>query len=311
MSGQGIEVHSLTKRFGATTALKDISFSIGKGELFGVLGPDGAGKTTLCRILAAVMSPTEGAVTIGPFTIGKDSEKVKHHTGYMPHAFGLYGDLTVEENIDFYADIFRVPFKERKERMERILGFTGMAPFTDRRSQNLSGGMKQKLQLACALIHTPEYLILDEPTFGVDPVSRREFWKLLLELLKGGLTILVSTSYMDEAQRCHRIALLSAGKILRQGDPVTIISDIPGVMTELCCDTTAETSRAIETLSEVRTVTLYGDRIHALLKEGVTADQFKSRIEEKGFSALPVSVITPSLEDYFIYLIEEERSHAQ
>jgi ABC-2 type transport system ATP-binding protein len=306
---KAIGVERLTKTFKETSALKGISFEIGKGELFGILGPDGAGKTTLCRILAGLMKPTEGSVTVGPFDVAKESERLKHHTGYMPHNYGLYGDLSVEENIDFYADIFRVSKTERRERMDRILGFTGMAPFKSRRSQFLSGGMKQKLQLACALIHTPEYLILDEPTYGVDPVSRREFWKLLLELLRGGLTIMVSTSYMDEAQRCNRVALLHKGEILHQGHPDDIIARIPGIMLEMFSQFSIEEARALESYPWIRKVTLYGDRVHILLREQVDKSTAIEELKKAGHPADTINVIAPSLEDSFILLVEEVESH--
>lgn len=302
----GISVTGLKKVFKTVKAIDCISFEISKGELYGILGPDGAGKTTTCRILAGIMKPSEGTVIIGEHDVVKDGEKIKKFTGYMPHDYGLYGDLTVEENINFYADIFKVAYKERKERMDRILGFTGMSPFIKRRSQFLSGGMKQKLQLACALIHTPEYLILDEPTYGVDPVSRREFWKLLLELLKGGLTILVSTSYMDEAQRCNRIALLNNGRILRQGSPDEIISGIPGSMVEVFCEEASIVAHKLLKLPWIRTVTLYGDCLHILMVENLDLNMLKTFLKKENVDVKNISQINPSLEDTFIYLVEEE-----
>ncbi|MGV8118448.1 MAG: ABC transporter ATP-binding protein [Candidatus Xenobiia bacterium LiM19] len=305
----GISVQNLAKRFKTVTALENITFEIAPGELFGVLGPDGAGKTTLCRILAGLMKPSSGKVMLGGIDVGKHPEKIKDHTGYMPRDYGLYGDLAVEENINFYADIFKVPSRERKERMDRILGFTGMSPFKKRRSQFLSGGMKQKLQLACALIHTPQYLILDEPTYGVDPVSRREFWKLLLELLKDGLTILISTSYMDEAQRCHRIALLHNGKVLKLDRTDSIISCLPGTMVEISCENSIEVARKVEQFPEVRKATLYGDRIHVLLNEGVQEEALYSRLTGECAGVSRKERITPSLEDAFIFLVEEEKNN--
>jgi ABC-2 type transport system ATP-binding protein len=307
---RGISVQNLRKVFDKVVALDGISFETGKGELFGILGPDGAGKTTLCRILAGIMKPSDGLARVGDFDVARENEKMKHYTGYMPHAYGLYGDLTVEENINFYADIFRVPSKERKERMNRVLVLTGMAPFTKRRSQFLSGGMKQKLQLSCALIHTPLYLILDEPTYGVDPVSRREFWKLLLELLKDGLTILVSTSYMDEAQRCNRIALLHRGRVLHQGAPDEIVSRIPGTMMEFFCDDVADAGRKLSMLPWVRSVTTYGDRIHLLFREKVERATVLEYLEKEHITACNAEIINPSLEDTFIYMIEEESRSA-
>jgi ABC-2 type transport system ATP-binding protein len=302
----GIRVQSLKKIFDGTVALDDISFEIEHGELFGILGPDGSGKTTLCRILAGIMKPSGGTVRVGSYDATEEAEKMKNFTGYMPHNYGLYGDLTVEENIHFYADIFRVPPKARRERMDRVLTLTGMAPFTKRRSQFLSGGMKQKLQLSCALIHTPTYLILDEPTFGVDPVSRREFWKLLLELLAEGLTILVSTSYMDEAQRCNRVALLHNGRIIHQGEPDEIIALIPGTMAELFTPETIDAAKILAPLPWVRSVTTYGDRIHLLLREKVDQNMMMRFLQQENIQVTGAGIISPSLEDAFIYMIEEE-----
>lgn len=307
----GIRVQSLRKTFDGTVALDDVSFDIEHGELFGILGPDGSGKTTLCRILAGIMKPSAGAVRVGAWDAAREAEKMKNFTGYMPHNYGLYGDLTVEENIHFYADIFRVPQKERRERMDRVLTLTGMAPFTKRRSQFLSGGMKQKLQLSCALIHTPEYLILDEPTYGVDPVSRREFWKLLLELLTDGLTILVSTSYMDEAQRCNRVALLHKGRIIHQGKPEQISTLIPGTMVELYTADALDAVKKLPSLAWVRSVTVYGDRIHLLLRERIERDMLVRLLREEHISVSSLEVISPSLEDAFIYMIEEEGKNAR
>lgn len=307
---EGIRVSGLRKVFDAITALDGISFEVPRGNLFGILGPDGSGKTTLCRILAGIMKPSSGTAMVGTFDVSKENEKMKSFTGYMPRDYGLYGDLTVEENINFYADIFYVKRKERALRMERVLGLTGMAPFTKRRSQFLSGGMKQKLQLACALIHTPEYLILDEPTYGVDPVSRREFWKLLLELLKDGLTILVSTSYMDEAQRCNEIALLHRGRILQKGSPDEIVSLIPGTMMEISCEKAIEAAGKLKMELFAHSVTTYGDRIHILIKEGYGPTTVLEFLKHENFPVLYHEMTTPSLEDSFIYMIERESRNA-
>jgi ABC-2 type transport system ATP-binding protein len=301
----GIKVDKLRKVFRDFTALDGISFEIGEGELFGILGPDGSGKTTLCRIIAGLMAPTSGSVLVGEFDAARQKEQMKLFTGYMPHNYGLYGDLTVEENVNFYADIFQVPAKARKERMDRVLSLTGLASFTRRRSAFLSGGMKQKLQLSCALIHTPRYLILDEPTYGVDPVSRREFWKLLLELLKDGLTIMLSTSYMDEAQRCHRVALLYGGRILRQGNPDEVVRGVPGTMVEIFAGDATASARKLKALPWVRNVTTYGDRIHLLARDRLDESQVSLHLKGAGIPVSHMQEISPSLEDSFIFLVEE------
>lgn len=217
-----ITTQNLTKVFGKNKALDNLNLDIKQGELFGLVGPDGAGKTTAIRILATVMQATSGDAFISGLSVKKQSEKVRNKIGYMPQRFGLYEDLTVIENLNFYADIYNVSKKERTCKTEELLGFSGLTSFNDRLAGALSGGMKQKLGLSCALIHTPEVILLDEPTNGVDPVSRKDFWKILYELLKQGITILISTSYLDEAERCNRIGLIYKGRILTEGDPASV-----------------------------------------------------------------------------------------
>ena len=206
-----VTVDGLTRRFGAFTALDALSFQVAAGELFGIVGPDGAGKTTTLRVLAGVLPPTAGDATVVGTSVSRDPEGVKHHIAYMSQRFGLYGDLTVRENIEFYADLYGVPRRERPRRLERLYAFSQLGQFEGRLAANLSGGMKQKLSLSCALVHEPEVLLLDEPTFGVDPISRRELWLIVHEMVAGGMTAVVSTAYLDEAERCDRVALLHKG----------------------------------------------------------------------------------------------------
>jgi ABC-2 type transport system ATP-binding protein len=217
-----IRTKGLTKQFGTVTAVADLSLEIEEGEIFGLVGPDGAGKTTTMRMLAGILEPSAGDAWVCDNHIVKDSELLKENIAYMPQRFGLYEDLTVMENIDFYADIYGVSAQERKAKLDRLLGFTNLAPFTKRLAKNLSGGMKQKLGLVCALIHTPRVLFLDEPTNGVDPVSRRDFWQILYQLLKEKVTIFFSTAYLDEAERCKRIGLIHKGKLLKCDVPANI-----------------------------------------------------------------------------------------
>src|SRR3989339_221507 len=217
-----IETNSLTKPFDDLVAVDGITLSVDNGEIFGLVGPDGAGKTTTIRLLTSIMDPTSGDVHIAGFHTVTEAEKVKEQIGYMSQRFGLYTDLTVSENIAFYADIYDVPRSGRKERTEKLLSFSNLTPFKNRLAGNLSGGMKQKLGLACALIHTPRVLFLDEPTNGVDPVSRRDFWNILYELLKEKVTIFCSTCYLDEAERCRRVGLMHKGELLRCDSPDNI-----------------------------------------------------------------------------------------
>ena len=216
-----IRVESLGRRFGAIVAVHSLSFEVGQGELFGVVGPDGAGKTTTLRMLAGVLRPTSGDAFIDGTSVARDPERGKHDVAYMSQRFGLYADLTVMENLRFYADLYRVAREERETRLERLFQFSGLGPFRDRLAGQLSGGMKQKLGLSCALIHRPKLLLLDEPTFGVDPVSRRELWIIVHEMVAEGVTALVSTSYMDEAERFDRLAMLDRGRILALDSPDT------------------------------------------------------------------------------------------
>ena len=215
----------MTRAFGALTAVRDLSFSVARGEVFGLVGPDGAGKTTTLRMACALMDPTSGQVLLNGEPVNRNVDAVKDKTGYMAQRFGLYSDLTVDENMRFYGDLFGVSAAEREERALRLLAMTRMAPFRDRAAGKLSGGMKQKLALMCTLLHRPEILFLDEPTNGVDPLSRRDFWVILEELVREGLTLIVSTAYLDEAERCARVGLLHRGSLIRCGSPRELKSE--------------------------------------------------------------------------------------
>lgn len=217
-----IKTVNLTKKFGDLTAVDNLNIEIPEGEIFGLVGPDGAGKTTTMRLLTGILDPTHGEAWVHDKHIIKEAESLKENIAYMSQRFGLYEDLTVMENVNFYADIYGVLTSERNSRIEKLLGFSGLTPFKSRLAGKLSGGMKQKLGLACALIHTPRVLFLDEPTNGVDPVSRRDFWKILYNLLKEKVTILYSTSYLDEAERCRRVGLIHKGRLLKCDTPDSI-----------------------------------------------------------------------------------------
>jgi ABC-2 type transport system ATP-binding protein len=219
-----IEVENVSCRFGQVTAVQDVTLAIEEGTIFGLVGSDGAGKSTLLRMMATMIPPNSGKVVMGGLDAVSDRRKVKRLIGYMPQRFGLYPDLTVDENLAFFMDIFGIPRAERAKRRERYLGFSNLLPFADRPAGKLSGGMKQKLGLACVLVHEPRILILDEPTNGVDPVSRQEFWEILLEMKRSGMTIVVSTAYLDEGEKCDRLALMHRSRILIEGSPDEIRS---------------------------------------------------------------------------------------
>jgi ABC-2 type transport system ATP-binding protein len=230
MSMTAIHVSGLRKEYGPTVALASIGFEVGRAEMFGLIGPDGAGKTTLIRILCSLLDPDAGQCRVLDIPVDREPEKIRSVIGYMPQRFSLYPDLTVDENLRFFADLFRVPKAERRQRSGELLAFSRLTPFVKRRAGQLSGGMKQKLALSCALIHTPRVLMLDEPTTGVDPVSRREFWDILGKLRADGVTILVSTPYMEEAELCDRVALMHRGRVLTTGRARDIAAGFPGTV---------------------------------------------------------------------------------
>lgn len=305
---EAIRTESLTKTFGKLAAVDGITLSVMEGEIFGLVGPDGAGKTTTMRLLTAIMDPTSGEAWVAGHHTVREAAAVSSSIGYMSQRFGLYPDLTVMENIDFYADIYGVPRRGRKEKVERLLAFGNLAPFKKRQAGNLSGGMKQKLGLACALVHTPRVLFLDEPTNGVDPSSRRDFWRILYQLLRERVTIFVSTAYLDEAERANRIALMHHGKLLAMGTPGEVKQLMRGSILEIRSN---EPRRATALLREElgrASVGLFGDRIHV-----VTSDMERTRSEAEqtlaraGLRAQGLRTIEPSLEDVFVSVLGGEK----
>jgi len=258
------------------------------------------------RLLTAIMDPTSGDAQVAGHSILADGERIKEKIGYMSQRFGLYEDLTVMENIIFYADIYEVPGNERPARIERLLGFSNLTPFKDRLAGKLSGGMKQKLGLACALIHTPEVLFLDEPTNGVDPVSRRDFWKILYGLLKEGVTIMVSTAYLDEAERCTRIGLMHKGKILIEDVPKNVRSSLQQPMIEVWSDNARSSVELIKKLGGVTSVSLYGDRLHITVEKKVPVIEIIADLRRSGIDVKDYRDILPSLEDVFISMVEKQ-----
>lgn len=298
-----IDAANLTLKFPAITALENINLSIEQGELFALLGPDGAGKTTISRVFSSILNITDGFVSILGYDVMKKAEEVKKHIGYMPQRFGLYEDLTVSENIFFYADIFGVKGDVREKNYKQLLDFTELSPFKDRRAGMLSGGMKQKLQLCCVLIHRPKVLILDEPTLGVDPVSRREFWKILYELIKDKITIFVTTSYMDEAERCARIALLNKGKIIITGTCEEVKKRVEGLMFEVVAKISNKIKDDLLAKSGVLMLNGYGDRFHVLIDNREIFPYILEYLKNSKITIERYSEISPSLEDAFVYLV--------
>jgi ABC-2 type transport system ATP-binding protein len=301
-----LRIEGLTKRFGERVAVEQLSLAVAPGESFALVGPDGAGKTTTMRLLVGIMDPDGGSAEVLGLDPVTQGDQVREHIGYMPQRFGLYGDLTVMENINFYADLYRVDKETRATRVPELLGFSGLAPFTDRLAANLSGGMRQKLGLMCALIHRPQVLFLDEPTFGVDPVSRREFWHILYQLLKTGITIFLSTAYMDEAERAHRVGLMHQGRLLVADAPQTIKSGFAGELLEVRAEDLRAARRIIEADPAARQVLAMGDRLMVTVDDRTAAQKILTQaLEKAGLGGVSLAPAEPTLEDLFVQIVRQ------
>jgi ABC-2 type transport system ATP-binding protein len=302
-----IFIEGLTKRFGTLTAVDNLSLEVFPGEAFALVGPDAAGKTTTMRMLVGIMDPDEGRAQVLGFDTVRQSEALKEQIGYMPQRFGLYDDLSVAENMVFYADIYQVSGQDREKRMPELLGFSNLTPFQDRLARNLSGGMRQKLGLACALIHTPRLLFLDEPTFGVDPISRREFWEILYRLLGEGLTIFLSTAYMDEAERAHRVGLMHNGKLLMVDSPKTIKNSFAGELLEARASDLWKARKVLSDHPLVRNSMAMGDRVMITVDDAAAAvEPLKQVLEEAGLTDVSIERAAPNLEDLFVQVIRRD-----
>ena len=296
-----LAVRDLERRFGERVAVAGLSFTVGTGELFGLVGPDGAGKTTTLRMLAGVLKPTAGDALIEGVSIARDPEGAKPAIAYMSQRFGLYGDLTVAENLAFYADLYRVPAAERRDRLERLYTFSNLGPFKDRLAGRLSGGMKQKLGLSCALVHTPRLLLLDEPTFGVDPISRRDLWLIVHEMVSAGTTAIVSTAYMDEAERFDRVALLHLGRILALDTPAALAASLAGEVAAIEVTPVRQARDLARTLDGVRTAAVFGHVLHLTVaswsREG---SSILDALARAGLTVGASRRIEPTIEDVLI-----------
>jgi len=303
-TSSAVTLLNLTKRFGSLVAVDQLSFEVQPGEIFGLVGPDGAGKTTTLRILAGVLQADSGSVTMEGGDVLRDPEKAKHSLSYMPQRFGLYEDLTVDENIRFYADLFGVRSAQRERQSAKLLAAAGMSEFRKRLAGKLSGGMKQKLGLVCALIHTPKVILLDEPTTGVDPVSRRDFWKILYGLALEGVTILTSTAYLDEAERCHRVALLHQGKLLFCDAPSLLKQHLEKQVLAVSSAEPRKVRDALAGAEGVSTLVLRGDGVHAVVDDANRRmPEFKSRLAATGAPFDELVPTAPSMEDLFVELV--------
>jgi ABC-2 type transport system ATP-binding protein len=296
-----IQVQDLSCFFGDIRAIDKVSFTVRPGELFGLVGPDGAGKTTLLRMLAGVLNPNGGDATLHGVSVVRDPEAVKHEIAYMPQRFGLYTDLSVMENLDFYADLYGVPSAERRSRLERLFHFSNLEPFKHRLAGALSGGMKQKLALSCALIHMPKILLLDEPTFGVDPISRRDLWLILHEMVEEGVTAVVSTAYMDEAERFDRVALLHAGRLLALDTPMALQQTLAGEVLVIEVAAPRPARDVLMHNAQVRRVVVFGDKLHVTVASAqADAPAIEHALRAADIHLLSMVRAEASLEDVFI-----------
>ncbi len=304
---KSIIVNNLTKTYGKKTekvlAVDDVSFDVNPGEIFGLIGPDGAGKTSIFRMLTTVLLPDFGSASIEGFDMVKNYKEIRKILGYMPGRFSLYQDLTIEENLEFFASVFNTTIAENYDLIKDI--YIQIEPFKDRRAGKLSGGMKQKLALCCALIHKPKVLFLDEPTTGVDPVSRKEFWEMLQRLKLQGITMVVATPYMDEAALCDRIALMQHGKILSINTPSTISNSYPDLLFEVKAGRTANVLRALENFDQKKNVYAYGEFVHLSVEQNENFDieNISEYLKKEGFENIEINFIKASIEDSFIRLL--------
>ena len=312
MTPLAVETHGLGKTFEMVEAVRSLDLTVREGELFGLVGPDGAGKTTTIRMLCGLLPPTSGRASVLGFDVVKEAGRLKSRIGYFSQKFSLYGDLTVDENIEFFAQIHLV--RDFRARREELLEFTRLTPFRGRLADKLSGGMKQKLALACALIHTPRIIFLDEPTTGVDAVSRRDFWKILSSLLRSGITIVMTTPYMDEAERCSRIGLLAEGQLLAADTPQAIKGLMRGTVVEIVCPEIRRGFTVLKTVPGVTEVQLFGDRLNAVVTDpDREMPLIEAALAAAGIPVLQRRVLAPSLENVFISVTQSaslEAGHA-
>ena len=306
-----ISVNSLSKSFNEVKAVSSLTFDVKQGEIFGIVGPDGAGKSTLLRMLSAILVPDSGVITMKGDDIFHNTYATKERIAYMPQRFGLYEDLTVEENIFFFGRLFGLKMKEIKAKLPVLYKFSSLEPFRERLAGNLSGGMKQKLGLACCLVHNPEVILLDEPTNGVDPVSRREFWRILYGLLTDGVTIIISTAYLDEAERCSRIALMYNGSFINIGEPKIIKSMVEKPLIEIICGNARKGELILKKTQQFGSVSRTGESLKLFVQnKRRDSNLIKKELTVKGISIKTIREIEPSLEDIFIEVITMKKGAA-
>jgi ABC-2 type transport system ATP-binding protein len=302
-----LSINGITRTFGNVTAVDHLTLEINEGELFGLIGPDGAGKTTAIRLMLGILRPDSGEGRVGQFDLRRQAESISTLTGYVSQRFSLYGELTVEENLELFADLYNVPGEERESRLQRLMKFSRLEPFRERLAKNLSGGMRQKLALSCSLIHKPKLLFLDEPTTGVDPVSRRDLWRLLFDLWQEGVTIIVSTPYMDEAERCTRVGFLSHGKLVASGEPSELRRNFRGTILEVFSEQRFAAKNVLAGSPHVVDVNLFGEGLHVTVLDDPEKAEAETRqiLDNRQIAIRSIKTVEPSIEDVFFQLTGE------
>jgi len=307
VSAPAVVVERLTRRFGAFTAVDDVSFEVARGEVFGFLGPNGAGKTTTIKMLTGLLQPTSGRGTVAGFDLAREVESVKRSIGYMSQLFSLYGDLTVDENIAFFAGLYGVPRARRAERRDWVLEMAGLKDHRDRLTAELSLGWKQRLALGTAVLHEPPVLFLDEPTSGVDPISRRNFWDLIYSLADAGTTVLVSTHYMEEAEYCHRLALMNRGRLIALDTPAGLRALMTEPLLEITTPESPQVAQALQGEPGVHEAAMFGRAVHVVVEDaGAATRELPGRLAARGLSVSGIRPVEPSLEDIFVALVRRE-----
>jgi ABC-2 type transport system ATP-binding protein len=312
MSGDphAVETHSLTRKFGDFVAVDRVDFYIPSGEIFGLLGPNGAGKTTTIRMLCGLLMPTGGSATVLGYDVARQPEEIKRRIGYMSQKFSLYGDLTPGENLTFYAAIYAVPRAQRAARVTELIDMAGLGDHRKTPARNLSGAWRQRLALACAIVHQPPMLFLDEPTAGVDPVSRREFWDLIYRMAGQGISVLATTHYMDEAEYCNTIGMMYAGELIALASPDTLRERLPGSLAQVDCDQPGRAERVLAGMPGVLETSVHGAQLHVSLAAPELQDQVAAALAQAGIAVRRVEGIQPSLEDVFLYMVQQRQASA-
>lgn len=306
-----IETRQLKRRFGGFTAVDDVSFSIPRGEVFGLLGPNGAGKTTLIRILCGILLPSEGSATVLGFDVARQPEEIKKRIGYMSQKFTLYNDLTPYENLMFYGSIYGVPKEIRRKKVEELIEIAGLREYQKERTGQISGAWRQRLALACAIVHHPPMLFLDEPTAGVDPISRREFWNLVYEMAGEGVSVLSTTHYMDEAEYCNTIGMMHQGKLIALASPDVLRDGLPGTLFSIGCDKPNEARELLVSQPGVLDAAVHGVQLHVLLEQPEWKKRLERALAAGGVKVEQIEQTLPSLEDVFIYLVNQRSQETQ